>query len=119
MKANGEAMYGTKASPLAEVAWGRITKKERNGNTTLYLSIFNWPADKKLVITGLQQPVISAALLTTGKKLATVKSGEGLVITLPENAPDVMATVIKLQVKGIVADKRFTGTGTSGLGSVK
>jgi alpha-L-fucosidase len=42
-----------------------------------------------------------------------------LVITLPESAPDAMASVIKLEVKGIVADKRFTGTGTSGLGSVK
>jgi alpha-L-fucosidase len=119
MKVNGEAIYGTKASPLAAVTWGRITKKEQNGNTTLYLSVFNWPADKKLVVAGLQQPVTSAILLAGGKKLATAKSGEGLVITLPENAPDAIATVIKLQMKGIVADKRFTGTGTSGLGAVK
>jgi alpha-L-fucosidase len=119
MKVNGEAIYGTKASPLSEVPWGRITKKEQHGNTTLYLSVFNWPADKKLVVPGLQQPVTSAKLLATGKKLATAKSGGGLVITLPENAPDAMASVIKLEVKGIIADKRFTGTGTSGLGSVK
>ncbi len=119
MKVNGEAIYGTKASPLAEVPWGRITKKEQNGNTTLYLSVFNWPVDKKLVVPGLQQLVTSAKLLGAGKKLATAKSGEGLVITLPENAPDAIASVIKLEVKGIVADKRFTGKGTSGLGSVK
>jgi alpha-L-fucosidase len=119
MKVNGEAIYGTKASPLAEVPWGRITKKEQHGNTTLYLSVFNWPADKKLIVPGLQQPVTSAKLLATGKKLATAKSGGGLVITLPENAPDAMASVIKLEVKGVIADKRFTGAGASGLGSMK
>jgi alpha-L-fucosidase len=119
MKVNGEAIYGTKASPLAAVSWGRVTKKEQKGNTTLYLSVFNWPADKQLVIPGLQQPVTSATLLATGKKVATAKSGEGLVITLPEKAPDAIASVIKLQVKGIVPDKRFTGAGASGLGNMK
>jgi alpha-L-fucosidase len=118
MKVNGEAVYGTKASPLAAVSWGRITKKEYAGNTantTLYLSVFNWPADKKLVVPGLTQPVNSATLLAGGKKLATSTSKEGLVITVPEQAPDKIATVIKVHVKGLVTDKRFTGTGTSGL----
>jgi alpha-L-fucosidase len=119
MKVYGEAIYGTKASPLAAVTWGRVTKKEQKGNTTLYLSVFNWPADHKLVVPGLKQPVTSAILLGTGKKLSTAASGDGLVIALPEKAPDAIASVIKLQVKGIVADKRFTGTGTSGLGGVK
>jgi alpha-L-fucosidase len=119
MKVNGEAIYGTKASPLAAVTWGRITKKEQKGNTTLYLSVFNWPADNKLVVPGLKQPVTSATLLGPGKKLSTAASGDGLVITLPEKAPDAIASVIKLQVKGIVADKRFTGAGASGLGGVK
>jgi alpha-L-fucosidase len=115
MKVNGEAIYGTKASPLAPLSWGRCTKKEQNGNTILYLSVFNWPADKKLVVPGVTQPVTSATLLATGKKLATASTKGALTITLPEQAPDKMASVIKLQVKGKVADKRFTGTGTSGL----
>lgn len=115
MKVNGEAIYGTKASPFAAVSWGRITKKELKDNTILYLSVFNWPADKKLVVPGLTQSVMSATLLAGGKKLATAASKEGLVITLPEQAPDKMATVIKVLVKGQVSDKRFTGAGTSGL----
>jgi alpha-L-fucosidase len=115
MKVNGEAIYGTKASPLAAVSWGRITKKELKDNTILYLSVFNWPADKKLVVPGLTQAVTSATLLAGGKKLATAASKEGLVITVPEQAPDKVATVIKVVVKGQVSDKRFTGAGTSGL----
>jgi alpha-L-fucosidase len=119
MKVNGDAIYGTKASPLPALTWGRCTKKEQNGNTTLYLSVFNWPADKKLVVPGLTQPVTSAILLAGGKKLATAASNDGLVITVPEQAPDKIASVIKLQVKGVVADKRFNGAGASGLGNMK
>ena len=115
MKVNGEAVYGTKASPLAPVSWGRITRKEQNGNTTLYLSVFNWPADKILVVPGVQQPVVSATLLAGAKKLTVAKSGEGVVITVPDTAPDKIASVIKLVVKGTISDKRFTGKGASGL----
>ncbi len=115
MKVNGEAVYGTKASPLAAVSWGRITKKEQKGNTILYLSVFNWPAGKKLMVPGVQQPVVSATLLAGAKKLAAAKNSEGIVITVPEKAPDNMASVIKLVVKGTVPEKRFTGAGASGL----
>lgn len=115
MKVNGEAIYDTKASPLAPLSWGRCTRKEQNGNTVLYLSVFNWPADKKLVVPGVTQPVTLATLLGTGKKLATASSKGKLTITLPEQAPDKMASVIKVQLKGKISDKRFTGTGTSGL----
>jgi alpha-L-fucosidase len=116
MKVNGEAIYGTKASPLPAVSWGRITKKEqKDNNTILYLSVFNWPADKKLVVPGLTQTVTSATLLAGAKKLTAAKTGAGIVIAVPEKAPDNIASVIKLVVKGKIAEKQFTGTGTSGL----
>ncbi|HEY1202049.1 MAG TPA: alpha-L-fucosidase [Niastella sp.] len=115
MKVNGEAIYGTKASPLAAVTWGRITKKEQKDNTILYLSVFNWPADKKLVVPGLTQSVISATLLAGGKNLTAAKTAAGIVITVPEKAPDNIASVIKLVVKGKIAEKQFTGAGASGL----
>ena len=112
MKVNGESIYDTKGSPLAPLAWGRCTRKEENGNTTLYLSVFNWPTDGKLVVPGLQQPVISAKLLATGKTVSTSGTNDGLVITLPAKAPDTIASIIKVQVKGIVPVKGFTaGTG--------
>jgi alpha-L-fucosidase len=100
MKVNGEAVYGTKASPLKPLTWGRCTRKEQNGNTILYLSVFEWPANGKLVVPGIQKPVTSATLLANGKKVTTASSAEGLVITLPEKAPDPIASVIKVQLKG-------------------
>jgi alpha-L-fucosidase len=101
MKVNGEAIYDTKASPLASLPWGRCTKKMRNGNTILYLSVFDWPANGQLVIPGLKGEVVSAKLLAGGASLKTSPGSDGLVISVPEKASDPIATVIKLEVKGI------------------
>jgi alpha-L-fucosidase len=112
MKVNGESIYATKASPLAPLPWGRCTRKEQNGNTTLYLSVFEWPNDGKLVVPGLKNKVTSAKLLSDGKTLKTKTDNSGLVITVPEKSSDPIATVIKLELKGmtdsIMAGKKET-----------
>jgi alpha-L-fucosidase len=102
MNVNGEAIYATKGNPLAPLPWGRCTRKEENGNTTLYLSVFEWPKDGKLSISGLTNEVTTANLLATGKKLKITKKANGFVITIPETAVDPIATVIKVEVKGRV-----------------
>lgn len=100
MKVNGEAIYKTDATPLAPMAWGRCTSKENKNTTTLYFSVFDWPKDGKLVVPGVKNEVVSANLLANGSKLKTGLSSEGLVITLPAKAPDAIASVIKVVVKG-------------------
>jgi alpha-L-fucosidase len=100
MKVNSEAIYGTKASPFGLLPWGRCTKKRQGGNTLLYLSVFDWPADGKLTVPGLKSSVTRAQLLSGGKNLTTSAGADGLVIDVPEKAPDTMATVIKVEVSG-------------------
>jgi alpha-L-fucosidase len=100
MKVNGEAIYGTKASPLAPLPWGRCTKKAVGANTFLYLSVFNWPADGKLLVPGLAKKVVSARLLAGGQALSTETGGEGVTIHLPAQAPDTAASVVRLEVEG-------------------
>jgi len=102
MKVNGEAIYGTKASPLPPLAWGRCTRKETRQGTTLYLSVFDWPANGKLQITGLKNKIISASLLSGGRELKTEQTTDGLVINVPAEVQDKTATVIKLLVQGKV-----------------
>lgn len=109
MKVNGEAIYGTKASPLQPLAWGRCTRKEQNGNTTLYLSVFEWPADGKLVVPGVKNKVLSARLLAGGKSLKTNVDDQGIVIETGNRSADPIATVIRLEVKGPVASTTFSG----------
>lgn len=102
MKINGESIYGTKASPFGLFNWGRCTQKENNGNTTLYFSVFEWPEDGKLPIPGLKNQIVSAKLLANGTALKTEKKDDGLLISIPEKALDANATVIKVEVKGLV-----------------
>lgn len=102
-KVNGEAsIRGAKKTPLAMHAWGESTLK---GNT-LYLHIFNWPTDGKLIVSGLKSLPQKAYLLKDNKKLKFNKSGEDLVIQLPSTCPDTINTVLALEYKSVpVADK--------------
>jgi alpha-L-fucosidase len=109
MKVNKEAIYATKASPLEALPWGRCTKKETKDATTLYLSVFNWPADGKLFIPGIKNKAMSAQLLAGKKVCKTENMNDGIMITLPANAPDPVASVVKLQVKGTVANAALNG----------
>jgi alpha-L-fucosidase len=100
MKINSESIYATQASPLAPLAWGRCTKKETEGGTILYLSVFDWPADGKLVVPGVKNPVASAKGLAGGKELKTETTADGLVIDVPASPENKIEPVIKLVLKG-------------------
>jgi alpha-L-fucosidase len=106
MKINSEAIYNTKANPLAPVTWGRITSKESTRGTILYLSVFDWPKDGKLTVPGLKNKVFSANLLANGESVKIKSKGGDLVIKLPEKSPDPIATVVKIEVKGIVGTNK-------------
>jgi alpha-L-fucosidase len=111
MKINGEAVYATKASPWGLFEWGRCTKKETKEGTSLYFSVFEWPADGKLEISNFKNKISSARLLADGKKLKTSVSKDGvLTIVLPSKAPDPIASVIKVIVSGRIVTKPVPAT---------
>lgn len=100
MNVNGEAIYGTTASPLKPLPWGRCTQKVTARGTALYLHVFDWPTDGRLLVPSLTKQVESAALLATGAKLATATKSGGLVITLPTTAPDKSSSTVVLRFAG-------------------
>src|SRR6185295_5901921 len=57
MERNSESIYGTMAGPLGLPAWGRCTQKAikvgGKDATRLYLHVFEWPADGKLILDGV------------------------------------------------------------------
>ncbi len=114
MKVNSEAIYATKANPLASVDWGRITMKPEGENTILYLSVFNWPKDGKLFVPGLTNKVKSAGLLSGSTKVKSQVSQEGVLFELPAVAPDGIASVIKVKLKG-----RLSATAAKGGAAMK
>jgi alpha-L-fucosidase len=107
MKVNDEAIYGTGAGQLPALPWGECTQKEQKGKTILYLSVFDWPKNGQLTIPGLKKQVVSARLLATGAKLKTSVTEKGLEISLPETAPDAVATVIRIELPGKSEKNKF------------
>src|ERR1022692_3252404 len=100
MKANGEAIYGTTASPFEPLAWGRCTKKLARSSATLYLHVYDWPNDGRLVVPGLKNKVTSASLLANGKKLKTSVTDAGVVVEVPAAAPDKISSTVVLKILG-------------------
>ena len=99
LKTNGESIYGTGASPIGKPAWGRCTQKVTAAGTTLYLHVFDWPANGKLTVHGIKSRIISARLLAGNQKLDTSSGADGVTIGLPATAPDKIASTIALQVQ--------------------
>ncbi len=97
LKVNGEAIYGTTASPFVKLPFdGRCTQKPGK----LYLHVFNWPKDGKLELP-ISNEVKSAYLLTKpAEKLAFAAASDGKAISLPEIMPDPNATVVVVEIDG-------------------
>ena len=99
LKVNGEAIYATRGGLYAQpLSWGRTTYKTKpDGKTTLYLHIWEWPADGKILLPGLKQAPHSGRLLAGGVPVATTVTDSGLVATLHGTASDPDASVAALE----------------------
>ncbi len=102
MKVNREAIYGTTASPFKKFTWGRCTKKMTADGVTLYLHVFDWPKDGKLLVPGLVDTVESAALLAGNpdRHLETISTLAGTTVLVPEAAPDKISSTLVIKIKG-------------------
>jgi len=94
----GDSIHGSKASPLSIQPWGESTLK---GNI-LYLQVFHWPADGKIVVGGLESPVKKAWLMTTPDQPYKVTRDSDYQITIdgPKEAPDKADSVIAVEFEG-------------------
>ncbi|MFD1255438.1 alpha-L-fucosidase [Mucilaginibacter terrae] len=104
MKVNGEAIYGSKASPYyLEFPWGNITQKPGR----LYAGIFNWPQGD-FYIEGLQSKIRRMYLLADKAKKPIPfeeqynkqANHHTLKIKLPVQAPDKVLSVLVLEIEG-------------------
>ena len=97
MSANSESVYGTTASPFADIPWGACTVT----GETLYLHVFDWPADGKLALEGLRNEVRSVRLLTDPSgSLEFAKDGSTVHIEGPVQAPDPFDSVLVMEISG-------------------
>lgn len=91
-KVNGESIYGAKASPYDCPEWGRYTSKDG----VIYAQVFDWPEDGKLLLNE-NIKVKRASLLANPDTDLSVEENQHIV-NLPANAPDSIASVVKLEL---------------------
>ncbi len=105
MRVNGEAIYGTSASPFVKLPWGRATQKPG----TLYLMVFDWPNDGRLVVP-MRGAVRTARILGGAESLAfgpSARDAGRLVVEVPEQPVDPACTVVVLELEGEVEPMSF------------
>lgn len=104
MDVNGEAIYGTAAGPFPRrLPWGRVTQKvSATGGVTLYLHVWEWPTDGKLLLPTLKELPTAGKLLKTGGSVTSSITPDGLVVQVPEKATDPDVSIIRLDFPGTV-----------------
>jgi alpha-L-fucosidase len=100
MKVNGVAIYDTTASPFKRLPWGRCTKKLTADGATLYLHVFDWPADGRLLVPVANAVKRASLLADRGAALKVEKAKGGQVVLVPAAAPDADASVVVVEIDG-------------------
>ncbi len=108
MGVNGEAIYATEAGPFPRrLSWGRVTRKSgADGGVTLFLHVWEWPADGKLLLPTLKELPATGKLLKSGAAVTATAAPEGVMIHLPGSATDADVSVVRLDFSGQADDGR-------------
>jgi len=101
VNAHEDAIHGTDSTPFGPVAWGECTAR---GNK-LFLHVFQWPSDGRLVLPGLKTKV-ARALLEGTEELVVKSEANILTITVPALRPDTLIPVVTLELAGPVDASR-------------
>ena len=97
MRINGESIYATTASLFSRLDWGRSTTKKDK----LFLHVFDWPEDGNLQVPGLVSQARSVYLLADPQNRLDIAYEHGsAVISVPDEAPDPVVSVIVLEFDG-------------------
>ena len=86
--------YGSDTMVSSANDWRCTTKPGK-----IYLIIFKWPVDGKFELPALKTKVVKATLLAAPDKTIAVLQGEsGVALSLPAQAPDAIASVVRLDL---------------------
>ncbi|MGL5019967.1 MAG: alpha-L-fucosidase [Luteolibacter sp.] len=103
MGVNQEAIYGTTASPFPRrLPWGRVTQKSTAAGTILFIHVWEWPAGHQLLLPTLKEVPTQGKVLASGATVKAKNTPDGLLLQLPQSAPDPDVSVIRLDFPGAV-----------------
>jgi alpha-L-fucosidase len=91
MRVNGDAIYGTTASPFEKLEWGRATRK----GDEIFLHVFDWPQDGALIVP--YAGAVSSVTLIAGGVTAPFRTVDGqLHVSLPATPPHLAVSVLRV-----------------------
>lgn len=99
MQVNGEAIYGTKRTPLPVHAWGESTLKGNN----LYLHVHQCPESKEIIVAGLKTRVKKIYLLADPSKKALTynRNSDGdITVDLTGITKNEVVSVVAVECEG-------------------
>ncbi|MFN8254525.1 MAG: alpha-L-fucosidase [Bacteroidales bacterium] len=99
MKINGDAIYGTEASPFSNLKWGRCTRKAVDGKTILYFHVFDFPKNNKITIPGLGNKVSKVYDMASKSNIAFKKAGNNYDLDISKVKPFDYVTVIAMELE--------------------
>jgi len=106
LQVNGESIYGTQASPVGKLPWGRITSRRGNHDSTrLYLHLWDFTPGTALLVAGVRNEPVQATVLETGQSIKVESGQQGVWLELPKALAGLSLPVIVLDVKGVVTPK--------------
>jgi len=104
MRTHSDSIKGTIAGPFDKTPWGSCTQKKlANGDTRLFLHVFDWPTDGRLTIPGLLSEPRAASLLgaPANTRVTASRRDDAVILTLPPAAErNPHDNVIVLDVAG-------------------
>ena len=98
MKINSASIYSTTASPVRTPTWGRVTTKVKNNKATLYLNVFDWPADGKIFLPLISKVESCHLLADDSRSFETVTDQRGTTVMLTGSASDPISSPVVLEL---------------------
>ena len=98
--AHQDAIHGTDSTPFGPLPWGECTAR----SNTLFLHVFQWPSNGKLILPGLQSKVKRATL--NGELIKVVREENIHTIHVPKLRPETLIPVITLELSAPIDASR-------------
>lgn len=91
MNNNSEAIYNSTYTQLHNTSWGTTTRNDNH----IFLHVFNWPTDGKLIVENFPETAVSIAILNGNSQVFSQKD-DRLEISIDKNPPDPDVTVFSI-----------------------
>ncbi len=99
MQNNSESIYETEKSPFYKLPFGEASIKQDKDKSTIYVYVYDWPKDGKIVLPGMTNKEVKAFLLANESDLEVLQQDKQLIISnLPTQAPHDAVSVVKVVV---------------------